>query len=185
MHRGLPPVSTYFFVSSIAGACPPNVKGSGLVSLIVIVQMCDQGDQPQIRVREASAIRVEGGGAGWAAGASAVSEQPDGPNREARTQEKQHGRRSTDDLAQPDGPYRDSTDHERARTATTGRPGAPDAQLISAARWRREMEHSTIEDIGAPIESSVVGRNARIGRVRRRPNAYRLTLGDYSCVEMP
>ncbi len=47
------------------------------------------------------------------------------------------------------------------------------------------MEHSTIEDIGAPIESSVVGRNARIGRVRRRPNAYRLTLGDYSCVEMP
>ena len=47
------------------------------------------------------------------------------------------------------------------------------------------MEHSTIEDISTPIESSVVGRHVRVGRVTRRPHAYRLTLGDYSSLEMP
>ncbi|MGH2411522.1 MAG: glucose-1-phosphate thymidylyltransferase [Chloroflexota bacterium] len=47
------------------------------------------------------------------------------------------------------------------------------------------MEHSLIEDIDTPIESSVIGRRARVGRIQRRPRAYRLTLGDYSCVEMP
>jgi glucose-1-phosphate thymidylyltransferase len=47
------------------------------------------------------------------------------------------------------------------------------------------MEHATIEDIGAPIESSIIGRHARVARVTRRPHAYRLTLGDYSCAEMP
>jgi glucose-1-phosphate thymidylyltransferase len=47
------------------------------------------------------------------------------------------------------------------------------------------MECCTIEDIGTPIESSVIGRYARVTRVNRRPHAYRLTLGDYSCVEVP
>ena len=47
------------------------------------------------------------------------------------------------------------------------------------------MEHSLIEDIDTPIESSVIGRRARVGRIQRRPRAYRLTLGDYSCAEMP
>jgi glucose-1-phosphate thymidylyltransferase len=47
------------------------------------------------------------------------------------------------------------------------------------------MEHSVIEDIDTPIESSVIGRKARVGRIERRPRAYRLTLGDYSSVEMP
>ncbi|HWE61081.1 MAG TPA: glucose-1-phosphate thymidylyltransferase, partial [Chloroflexota bacterium] len=47
------------------------------------------------------------------------------------------------------------------------------------------MEHSSIEDIGSPIESSVIGRHTRVSRVSRRPHAYRLTLGDYSCAEMP
>jgi hypothetical protein len=31
----------------------------------------------------------------------------------------------------------------------------------------------------------VIGRNAHVGRIERRPRAYRLTLGDYSSVEMP
>lgn len=47
------------------------------------------------------------------------------------------------------------------------------------------MEHSAIEDIGSPIESSVIGRHARVQKVSRRPYAYRLTLGDYSCAEVP
>jgi len=47
------------------------------------------------------------------------------------------------------------------------------------------MEHSAIENIGAPIESSVIGRHTSVSRVSRRPFAYRLTLGDYSCAEMP
>ncbi|MGH2388102.1 MAG: glucose-1-phosphate thymidylyltransferase [Chloroflexota bacterium] len=47
------------------------------------------------------------------------------------------------------------------------------------------MEHSAIENIDTPIESSVIGRRARVGRIERRPRAYRFTLGDYSCVEMP
>lgn len=47
------------------------------------------------------------------------------------------------------------------------------------------MEHSTIENIDAPIESSVIGRHASVSKVNRRPFAHRLTLGDYSCAEMP
>jgi glucose-1-phosphate thymidylyltransferase len=47
------------------------------------------------------------------------------------------------------------------------------------------MEDSIIEDIPTPIESSVIGRHARVERVTRRPHAYRLTLGDYSCLEVP
>jgi glucose-1-phosphate thymidylyltransferase len=47
------------------------------------------------------------------------------------------------------------------------------------------MDHSTIEDIPTPIESSIIGRNARMRRVDRRPHAYRLTLGDYSEIEVP
>ena len=47
------------------------------------------------------------------------------------------------------------------------------------------MEHSTIEAIDTRIESSVIGRNAHVRRVDRRPHAYRLTLGDYSSMEVP
>jgi glucose-1-phosphate thymidylyltransferase len=47
------------------------------------------------------------------------------------------------------------------------------------------MEHSTIENIATPIESSVIGRRTRVARVTRRPHAYRLTLGDYSQIEVP
>jgi glucose-1-phosphate thymidylyltransferase len=47
------------------------------------------------------------------------------------------------------------------------------------------MEHSTIDDIGTPIESSVLGRHTHVSKVGRRPFAYRLTLGDYSRAEVP
>jgi glucose-1-phosphate thymidylyltransferase len=47
------------------------------------------------------------------------------------------------------------------------------------------MEHSTIEQIGASIESSVIGRHTRVCRVNHRPYAYRLTMGDHSALEVP
>jgi glucose-1-phosphate thymidylyltransferase len=47
------------------------------------------------------------------------------------------------------------------------------------------MEGCIIEDIKTPIESSVIGRYSRVTQTERRPHAYRLTLGDYSCLEVP
>jgi glucose-1-phosphate thymidylyltransferase len=47
------------------------------------------------------------------------------------------------------------------------------------------MEHSTVDEIATPIESSIIGRHAQIRRVSRRPHAYHFTLGDYSSVEVP
>jgi len=44
------------------------------------------------------------------------------------------------------------------------------------------MEHSRIEDIGARIEDSLIGRNVQLLRCKNRPKTYRFMLGDRSDV---
>jgi glucose-1-phosphate thymidylyltransferase len=44
------------------------------------------------------------------------------------------------------------------------------------------LESSSITDVGARIESSLLGRNARVYRAGTKPRAYNLTLGDRSQV---
>jgi glucose-1-phosphate thymidylyltransferase len=49
-----------------------------------------------------------------------------------------------------------------------------------------EVEHSillagsSVFDLAGRMESSLLGRNVRIGRDRRQPRAYRFLVGDYS-----
>jgi glucose-1-phosphate thymidylyltransferase len=46
------------------------------------------------------------------------------------------------------------------------------------------LEHSEIRHIRGRIQDSLIGRNAKVGRAPHRPVAHKLTLGDYSELEL-
>jgi glucose-1-phosphate thymidylyltransferase len=54
-----------------------------------------------------------------------------------------------------------------------------------------EVEHSilltgsAVYDLAGRMESSLLGRNVRVGRAHRQPRAYRFLVGDNSAVEIP
>ena len=47
------------------------------------------------------------------------------------------------------------------------------------------LEHTSIEQVGHPIENSLIGRNVELRGHDRRPRGYTLILGDFSKVQMP
>jgi glucose-1-phosphate thymidylyltransferase len=46
------------------------------------------------------------------------------------------------------------------------------------------LENSVIEDVDGKIESSLIGKECRIGRSPLRPRAFKLMIGDHSRVEL-
>jgi glucose-1-phosphate thymidylyltransferase len=47
------------------------------------------------------------------------------------------------------------------------------------------LENSTVSDLDARLQDSLIGRNARVAHSGGKPTAYKLTLGDYSVVGLP